>query len=390
MVTYLDHAADTPVRPEALEAMLPWLSGAAGNPTGAHGPARRARRAVDDAREAVAALVGAEPAEVVFTSGGTEADDLAVHGVADATGATVACSAVEHPAVLAPVRRRGGRVLAVDAHGRVDLDALADGLDPATGLVSVLLANNETGVVQPLDRVADVVTARAPGAHLHTDAVQAAPWLDLPVLAARADLVSLSGHKLGGPSGVGALVVRRGTPLAARVMGGGQELDRRAGSHHVAGIVGLGAAAAVLVGQRSATSGRVGALAERLRVGLSSMAGVALTVPDDVERLPNVVHVMADGVVGEEVVFLLDQRGIAASAGSSCASGALTPSPVLAAMGLADGRARGALRLSLGWCSTDADVDAVLAVLPEVLAQLRVGDPGRDEPATLPVAGGRR
>lgn len=374
---YLDHAADTPLRPEAYDAMAPWLAGAAGNPTGAHRSARAARRAVDEARDAVAALLGVAADEVVFTSGGTEADDLAVNGVlgavsgVDADGPVVCCSAVEHAAVLAPVRRHGGVTLAVDRDGRVELDALAGSLGPAVRLVSVMAAGNETGVLQPLDEVRRLLDRHAPHAVLHTDAVQAAPWVRLAELAAPASLISVSAHKLGGPTGVGALGVRTGTPLVPRVLGGGQEGGRRAGSHNVAGIVGFGVAAEVLEAERVAMVRHVATLAERLKAGVTAVDGVTTTLSAAAASLPNIVHVTVEGVRGDEAVLLLDEAGVALSAGSSCASGALEPSHVLEAMGVPAELSRGALRFSLGWSSTLGDVERLLAVFGGVVEGLR-------------------
>ncbi|MBJ32076.1 MAG: cysteine desulfurase, partial [Acidimicrobiaceae bacterium] len=239
---YLDHAASTPARPEVVEAMLPWLADHPANPSGSHAAARAARRAVDDARDHVAFLVGCRPGEVVFTSGGTEADNLAVDGVVRATGGLPMCSAAEHPAVLEPVRDAGGVVVGCDAGGRIDLDALAATLGSVDGirLVSAMAANNETGVVTDLDAVAAVVAGSGGDAPvLHTDAVQAAAWMDLPSTVAVAGLVSLTGHKFGGPKGAGALVVRDGVPLAPVLRGGGQERERRSGTQNVPAIVGL-------------------------------------------------------------------------------------------------------------------------------------------------------
>ena len=373
-MTYLDHAATTPLRPEARAAMLPWLGEAFGNPSGAHPVARRARRAVDEARDAVAAALGCRPDEVVFTSGGTEADNLAIRGVHDARPGPVACTAIEHEAVLQPVQAVGGTTVPVDRTGRVDLDALS-ALDPATTLVSVMAANNELGSVQPLAEAAAAVRERAPGAVLHTDAVQAAPWLDLATLAAPADLVSVSAHKLGGPQGVGALVARRGTPLRAQALGGGQERELRSGTHNVAGIVGFAAAIEAAGRDRDERAARVAALRDRLADGL--LAAVPGAVETGVEggdrrhRLPGTVHVCLPGVESEALLFLLDEAGVCASAASACASGAQQASHVLAAVGVPVALASGALRLSLGWTSTAADVDAALAAIPAAAARLR-------------------
>jgi cysteine desulfurase len=380
---YLDHAASTPLRPEVLEAMLPWLADHFGNPTGSHARARAARRAVDEAREPVAELVGCAPGEIVFTSGGTEADDLAINGVLDAVGGTAACSAVEHHAVLDVVQHRAGHVVGVDAAGTVDLTALADVCDEAAAagepvrVVSVMAANNEVGTIQPLDAVAAVMARHAPDAVLHTDAVQAAAWCDLRSMAAAAALVSLSGHKLGGPKGVGALAVRPGVALAPRLRGGGQERGRRSGTHNVAGIVGLGAAAAAVLAERDRLATRLEALRRRLEEVLTAVDGVHLTVArsgDDPARLPTICHVCVTRVDSEALLFLLDDAGVAASAASSCASGATESSHVLAAMGVPPEWARGSLRLSLGWTSDDATVERVAAVFAPAVARLRLLD----------------
>ena len=371
---YLDHAASTPARPEVVEAMVPWLADHPGNPSGAHAVARAARRAVDDARDWVAALVGATAGEVVFTSGGTEADNLAVDGVVRATGGLPVCSAVEHPAVLAPVREAGGVVVPTDTGGRIDLDALAATLAGVDGirLVSVMAVNNETGVINDLDAVANVVAEHAPEAMLHTDAVQAAAWVDLGPACRSAALVSLTGHKFGGPKGAGALVVRDGVPMAAVLRGGGQERDRRAGTQNVPAIVGLGEAARLVQADREATVRRVGVLRDRLEGGLlAAVDGVHRTVPDGTPRTPGVAHLCISGVESEALLFLLERHGLSASAGSSCASGAQEPSHVLAAMGVDRTAALGSVRLSLGHASTPADVDHALAVVPAAVAQLR-------------------
>jgi cysteine desulfurase len=366
---YLDHAATTPLRPAAVEAMLPWLTGRYGNPSGAHAVARAARAAVEEAREDVAAALGCAPAEVVFTSGGTEADNLAVLGV-PGPGEVVA-GAVEHHAVLEPVALRGGREVAVDDHGRIDLDALAAAVGPGTALVSVQLANNEVGTVQPLSDVVSVVRERAPGAVVHTDAVQAAPWLDVASLAAGADLVAISGHKLGGPQGVGALVVRGGVRLVPQLRGGGQEAERRSGTHNVAGIVGLAAALREVTATRAETGSRVARLRDRLVGGLlDAVPGAALT-GHPTERVAGSCSLTIEGIESEALLVLLDRAGVCSSAASACASGAQQRSHVLEAMGVPAARADGALRLSLGWCSSDADVDAALDSVPAAVARLR-------------------
>ena len=375
---YLDHAASTPARPEVVEAMLPWLAEHPGNPSGSHAVARAARRAIDDARDLVAALVGAQPGEVVFTSGGTEADNLAVDGVVRSTGCLPVCSAVEHPAVLAPVADVGGIVVPTDEGGRIDLGALAEVLSSVDGigLVSVMLANNETGVVNDLESVAALLAEAAPDAVLHTDAVQAVAWMDLTEACRSAGLVSLTGHKFGGPKGAGALVVRSGVPLAPALRGGGQERERRSGTQNVPAIVGLGEAARLVMADRSATLQRVGALRDRLEAGLlAAVSGSHTTVPVGTSRTPAVAHLWFDGIESESLLFLMERDGISASAGSSCASGAQEPSHVLAAMGVGRSSALGSLRLSLGHASDDGDVDHALAVIPSAVSRLRQHDP---------------
>jgi cysteine desulfurase len=369
---YLDHGATTALRPEARAAMMPWLGVRFGNPSGAHGVARAARRAVDEARDVVAEVVGCRPGDVVFTSGGTEADNLAVTGVHAARPGPLLCSAVEHEAVLQPVLRAGGRTVPVGGDGLVDLDALAGGVAADTTLVSVMVANNEVGAVQPVAEAAEVVRRRAPHAALHADAVQAAAWLPLPERLHAFDLVSLSSHKVGGPQGVGALVVRRGTPLRALALGGGQERELRSGTQNVAGIVGFAAALRAVLASRDETAARVGALRDRLADGLAAaVPGLVETAPGRDRRLPGTLHVCVPDIESEALLFLLDEAGVAASAASACASGAQQASHVLAAMGVTDDLARGALRLTLGWPTTEADVARALQVVPAAVARLR-------------------
>jgi cysteine desulfurase len=357
-----------------------------GNPTGAHAPARAARRVVDEARDVVAEALGCRPGEVVFTGGGTEADNLAVTGVLAALGGTAVCSAVEHAAVLRPVLAAGGRTAPVTPGGLLDLDALASVLDAEVTLVSVMLVNNEVGTVQPLAAVAEVVARHAPRAVLHTDAVQAVPWSDVAAEASPAALVSVSAHKVGGPQGVGALVVREGTPLRAQLLGGGQERERRSGTSNVAGIAGFAAALAATTAGRDATVARVSRLRDRLADGLLAAVPGCRETGERTTKVAGTCHVLLEGVESEALLVLLDQDGICASAASSCASGALEPSHVLAAMGLSPREAGGSLRLSLGATTVDADVDRALACIPGAVARLRAADPPRDRRAALAAA----
>lgn len=397
---YLDHAATTPMCPEAVEAMQPFYDAAYANPSGAHRMARDAMRAVNDARDLLAELWGAKPGEIVFCSGATEADNLAVFGVAGAANAVdsasaadlsvsnhIVCSAIEHPAVLAPVERLGGMTVGVDSLGVLNLDELAEAVDENTALVSIMLVNNESGVIQPLAEVAEVLAQHAPQAVLHTDAVQAVSWLDVAELARPAQLVSVSAHKFGGPKGVGALIVRDGVKLSPLILGGGQERDRRGGTHNVAGIAGMAAAAEVAAAKRQETVARVEKLRNRLADHLKaampdvvetgvvepSFAGAVKTAAftDRSRKIAGSCHLCFGGVESEELLFLLEREGVYASAASSCASGAFEPSHVLAAMGYDRNLAKGSLRLSLGSTTTEADIDRACAVIPNAVAQLR-------------------
>jgi cysteine desulfurase len=316
----------------------------------------------------------------VFTGGGTEADNLAIRGVVEAAGGVPVCSAIEHHAVLDPVTHLGGRVVAVTPGGRLDLDALATVLDESSldrpvPIVSIMAANNETGVVQPLAEVIEVVRRHAREAVVHTDAVQALCWLDVAELAAGADLISISAHKFGGPKGVGALVVRERARLAPLLLGGGQERNRRGGTQNVAGIAAMAVAAAETVAERPAAVPRVAALRDRLADGIrSAVDGVVepgVSGLDRSHKTANICHLCFEGVESEALLFLLEKQDVMASAASSCASGAMDPSHVLAAMGFPRSLAFGSLRLSLGYQSTGADVDAALEAVPAAVARLR-------------------
>jgi cysteine desulfurase len=380
-MAYLDHAASTPVRPEAIAAMQPFLAERYGNPSGSHAASRATKTALEEARETVAEVMGAQPHEIVFTGGGSEGDNLAVKGAAWAAREQrgldgVVTSGIEHKAVLAAARRlerEGFRVSRVAATigGVVDLEQLADALDERTAVVSVMLVNNETGIVQPLDDIAALVRERAPHAVLHTDAVQAPQWLDLRPSAAAADLVAISGHKFGGPKGVGALVVREGVTLVPLVEGGGHERDLRAGTQNVAGIVGFATALRVTDQRRTVETERIQAFRDRLQSTLVREVPDFAVNGDEGRRVAGVLHCAFPGVEAETLLIALDQQGVYAASGSACSSGAIDPSHVLLAMGLARERALSSIRCSLGYATTAADIDAASTVIPEVVAKLR-------------------
>jgi cysteine desulfurase len=382
VITYLDHAATTPLRPEVAAAMAEVHASLLGNPTGSHPPAQRARRMLEEARDEVAAFLGRDPGEVVFTSGGTESANLAVLGTVEAAlrahgEAVVVCSAVEHPAVLESCRAAAQagvevRLLPVDAGGVIQPEMLTKALSSRVSLVALMAANNETGVTQPVNDVVEAVHRRAAQAVVFTDAVQAASYLDVGSVTAGADLVSLSAHKVGGPVGTGALAVSPRVELVPRQYGGGQERERRSGTQDVAGVVGLALALRLAAAERDAAAKRVAALRDRLGEGLcAAVAGAVRTVPEGVPTLPGHLHLCIGEVEREELLVALGDKGVCASGGSSCASGALQPSHVLTAMGVPPELAAGAVRFTLGHETTDADVDRALSVVPGVVAALR-------------------
>ena len=350
------------------------------NPSGMHAASRASKSALEAAREVVAGSCGCEPREVVFTGGGSEADNLAVKGAAwmarDRRGADgVVTTAIEHKAVLgacARLEREGFRVRRVgaDAGGAVDVDALAAAVDERTAVVSIMLVNNETGIVQPLAAVIEAVRARAPLAVIHTDAIQGFPWLDLREAAAEAHLVTISAHKIGGPKGVGALVVRDGTDLVPLVEGGGHEGERRAGTQNVAGILGLAAAARVTDEQRGPEGARIAELRDRLQHGLAEALPDSVVNGDAARRVAGILNCAFPGTEAETLLVALDRHEVYASSGSACTSGAIDPSHVLSAMGLAPDRARASVRFSLGHTTTRADVDAALAAIPQAVRRL--------------------
>lgn len=369
-VTYMDHAATTPMRRTAIDAMLPFLDGVYANPSGSHRFARVARKAVDEARDLIASIVGCKPGEVVFTGCGTESDNAAIVGVVRRSGGVAVCPASEHHAVLHCVEHLGGRVVAVDAHGAVDVSALRASLDDSVTSVSVMAVNNETGVITDMKSVSDVVRRLAPKAVLHTDAVQAACWIDLRQLWPLVDTMAISAHKFGGPKGVGALMVREGVTFEPIVLGGGQERDRRSGTHNVAGIVAMAEALRATDAERIHEVARISRLRDRLLEGLLAIPGVRRTVPDEVS-VPGVAHVCISNVESESLLYLLDEADVCASAASACASGAMEPSHVLQAMGVERSWSAGALRLSMGHTTTDQDVDRTIGVVTESVERIR-------------------
>lgn len=370
---YLDYAATAPLRPEVLESMLPLLQGVHGNPSGMHAFGRRARAALDGARERFAAVIGAAPSEVVFTRGGTEADNMAVLGRSGVhPTAPVACSAIEHRAVLEGVRSLEARripthLIAVDAQGVVRPEMLHRALSEKPAVVSVMWANNETGVLQPIATLAEQVADE--GVPLHSDAVQALGKVPVRVDRIPVALLSFSAHKLGGPRGVGVLWVRRGTKLAPLLHGGGQERGLRPGTEDVAGAIGCAVAAELAERERETETARLTALRDRLEGELRSRIPDLVVNAAGAERLPNICHVSVPGGNREVLLMALDIEGIAASAGSACSSGSLRGSHVLEAMGVPAEIAAGSVRFSLGKHTTEADIDRAAAAFASVVAR---------------------
>jgi cysteine desulfurase len=392
---YLDHAAGTPPIPEAAALAAELLEIFPGNPSGVHRRSRYAAMLVDEARERLAAATGAEPTGVVFTSGGTEADNLAIKGIAYAqrslgrTGVVV--SSIEHHAVLDSARwlaSQGFDVVCapVTPAGTVDVAALEDLIDERTALVSIMTANNETGAVQPIDEIASVVRHRAPHAILHSDACQAFQSRDVSLDRLGVDALSLSSQKIGGPQGAGALVLREGLAIERILHGGGQELGRRAGTHNVPSIAGFGLAAEISANRRDRFNQHTKKLRDMLETRILSSIPRTWINAAGAERLPHISNVTVCGFLAEDVLVLLDSRGICASSGSACASGSLEPSHVLQAMGLSSGDARASLRFSFGLTSSPRDVETAVAALEAALGELgaskeSVSDPTKDAKA---------
>ncbi|CAN5490586.1 cysteine desulfurase family protein [soil metagenome] len=358
------------MRPSAVEAMLPYLTEQFANPSGSHQLARKARRAVDDARGAVAGVIGCGACDVVFTGGGTEGDNAVLTGAVMRRPGRPVCSVAEHHAVLHVVERHRGVMVAVDELAHIDVDALGEHVDDTTPVVSVMAVNNEVGTVTDMAVVSALVRERAPQAVLHTDAVQASGWLDLPSLWSSVDALTISAHKFGGPKGVGVMALRRGAAVTPFIIGGGQERDRRSGTHNVAGIVAASTALVEADRMRTTDAARIGALRDRLVTGLRAVDGVHETVPA-AAKVPGAAHVLVEGVESEALLYMLDEEGVCASAASACASGAMEPSHVLGAMGVPGHLSSGALRLTLGHSTTDADIDQAIEVITRVVTTLR-------------------
>jgi len=372
---YLDNNATTMCAPEVVSAMEPYWNGRYGNPSSMHSFGGDVRREVDQARGEIAALLGAQPSEIVFTSGGSESDNLAIRGTVEALGGQkrhIITTRVEHPAVRGlchHLQKQGYRLteLPVDSEGTLDLDLLAQAITPDTAIVSIMWANNETGVVFPMEEIARICKSRR--VVLHTDAVQAAGKIPIDVSRLPVDLLSISGHKLHGPKGIGALYVRKGTKLVPLIIGGHQEGGKRAGTENVTGIVGLGQACSLARKYLTEEFGYVRGLRDRLQQGIvSGCEGVRINGKN---RLPNTLNVSFEYVEGEAILLLLDELGISASSGSACASGSLEPSHVMRAMGVPFTAAHGSIRFSLSRYNTGEEIDYVVQHLPKIIDRLR-------------------
>jgi len=378
MRIYFDHNATTPVDPSVVEVMARVLREEFGNASSVHHFGQRAKAILDDARSAVAALIASEPSEIVFTSGGTEADNFALRGVAEALEVTgrkhLISTSIEHEAILNTLKvlaRRGWQttLLSVDADGIVKPEALAAAITDQTALVSVMHANNEIGTIQPIAELARIAHSR--GALFHTDAVQSVAKVPVDTRALGVDLLSLSAHKFYGPKGAGALFIKRGARVSAILTGGKHERNRRAGTENVPAIAGFGAAATLAGGKLDAEAARLRILRDRLEAGvLASVPGTAVNGARE-PRVPNTTNISVNGVEAESLLIALDLEGIAVSTGSACSSGTLEPSHVLRAMGLPTHRTQNSIRISLGAGNTDAEIDYLLGKLPAVVNKLR-------------------
>lgn len=378
---YLDHAATTPVRPEVVKAMLPFFAESFGNPSSIHSYGQESRQALEEARVRVAKLIGAAGEEIVFTGGGTEADNLAIKGVAFANeerGDHIITGPIEHHAVLEACKfleKRGFRItlLPVDGHGLVDPRDVRKAITDKTILISVMHGSNEVGTIEPIGEIGEI--AREAGVSLHTDAVQTVGHIPVNVDELKVDLLSMSAHKLNGPKGVGALYVRKGTRIVSLLHGGGQEKRRRAGTENVSAIVGFGKAAEIAAGEMEEEAKRLSSLRDRLIKGLEERIDDILLNGHPGMRLPNNVNVSIEFAEGEAMLLNLDLEGICVSTGSACSSGSLEASHALLALGLSPAQAHASLRFSLGHGNTEEDVERVLEVLPGIVKRLRAMSP---------------
>ena len=373
---YMDNNATTKVSTEVMGAMLPYMSRYYGNPSSSHAIGSEVREKIDEARTHVADLIGAEPEEIIFTSGGTESDNTAIRSAISLhpDRITIVTSSVEHPAIrslCSNLGKRGYRIIEipVNRHGELDIEEYGKSLDEDTAIASIMWANNETGVLFPVEKAAEM--ARERGIIFHTDAVQAAGKIEINLRNSAVDMLSLSGHKIHGPKGIGVLYVRSGTPFSPLMIGGHQEAGRRAGTENTPGIIGLGKASELAYSRLGENSFRIRKLRNRLE------KGIAVSVPEisinghGAQRLPNTSNISFENIDGESVLLLLDEIGVAASTGSACSSGSPDPSHVLLAMGLSPLKAKSSLRFSLGIDSSDEDVDLVLEHLPGIIEKLR-------------------
>lgn len=373
---YLDHAATTPADPRVVERMLPYFSERFGNPSSVYGLGRISLAAIDAAHETVARTLGCRPTEIVFTGGGSEADNLAIKGAAHAMrrrGNHIITSAIEHHAVLhtcQQLEREGYRVtyLPVDAHGQVNPADVASAITDETALVTIMFANNEVGTIQPIAEIGQICRERR--VTFHCDAVQAGGALDLDATKLHIDMLSLSAHKFYGPKGVGILYIRQGTRIQPQILGGSQERNRRAGTENVPGVVGAAYALELATEQRASEAPRLTALRDILIEGVLNIPRARLT-GHPTNRLPNSASFVIEGIEGESLLLNLDLVGIAASSGSACTSGDIEPSHVLTAMGYSASEARGSLRLTLGHSTDEADIITTLRRLPEIVERLR-------------------
>ena len=378
---YLDYAATTPTHPEVVKAMLPYFTEAFGNPSGIYTYGQKAKGAIEEARSKVANLIGARDEEIVFTSGGTEADNFALKGVAFANqnkGNHIITSSIEHHAVMETgkfLEGRGFRVtyLPVDGYGLVDPDDVRKAITDKTILISVMHANNEVGTIEPITEIGKI--AKETGIYFHTDAVQTVGHIPVNVNELGVDLLSMSAHKLYGPKGVGALYIRKGTKLVSHMHGGGQERERRASTENVPGIVGFGRAAELAQREMSEEANRLAYLRDQLIKGLQERIDHIRLNGHPLRRLPNNVNVSVDFVEGESMCLNLDLEGVCVSTGSACSSSSLESSHVLLAMGLPPEQARGSLRLTLGKWTTEEEIARVVEVLPRIVTRLRAMSP---------------